>query len=82
MFFGARFTTPAHRAKPDAPGAMEIEEAAFTYDELAHLQQLRHQVLRHPACYSLDMNYRRMDFYRWLAQRGDLSEGNEGGAHR
>ena len=77
MFFGSRFTAPPPRTKQAALD--EPTEAVFTPDEAFQLQRLRHQFLRCPASFTLDMNYRRIDFYRWLAERGDISEGIEGG---
>lgn len=75
MLFGGRFTAPAHRSQ-----AIALEQVVFTPEETAQLQRLRRQYLHCPDCFHLDLSYRRMDFYRWLARRGTLSEGIEGRA--
>ena len=75
MFRGAVFSSPGQRST-----LIALNEELFTQEETARLQRLRCQFLHCPDSFHLEMNYRRMDFYRWLAQRGGLSEGNEPGA--
>ena len=66
----------AHQARRSP--AITLAEDLFTHEEEARIQKLRHQFLNCPDSFKLDVNYRRMDFARWLVERGRLDEGIEG----
>jgi len=56
----------------------ELAEDQFTGEECARITSLRRQFLIYPDGFSLDVNYRRLEFARWLIAHGYLSEWNVG----
>lgn len=46
----------------------------FTPEESIRITHLRKRFHAHPICFKLDINYRRLEFARWLVDRGYLSE--------
>lgn len=56
----------------------ELAEDQFTGEESARITSLRRQFLLYPDGFALDVNYRRLEFARWLIARGYLSEWDVG----
>lgn len=46
----------------------------FTPEESTRITHLRGQYRSAPVCYKLDINYRRLEFARWLVDHGHLDE--------
>jgi hypothetical protein len=46
----------------------------FTSEEADRLTQLQGLFRAYPACYTLDLNYRRLEFARWLQEHGRIGE--------
>lgn len=46
----------------------------FTLEETVRITHLQGQYRTAPACYKLDINYRRLEFARWLVDHGHLDE--------
>lgn len=63
----------ARRRKP-----VQIVEGQFTDEEAIRIAALRRQYLAYPDSFSLDVDYRRIHFVRWLVQQGNLREAFEG----
>ena len=49
-------------------------EGQFTSEETDRLTQLQGLFRAYPACYTLDLNYRRLEFARWLQEHGRIGE--------
>ncbi len=47
----------------------------FTPAECDRISRLHRQFLTTPVCFKLDINYRRLEFARWLVEHGRLNEG-------
>lgn len=56
----------------------ELAEGQFTGEESARITSLRQQFLLYPDGFALDVNYRRLEFARWLIARGYFSEWDVG----
>lgn len=54
--------------------ATELAAGQFTDEESKCIMSLRRQFLIYPDGFSIDVNYRRLEFARWLIARGYLSE--------
>lgn len=52
----------------------ELAEDQFTSEESARISSLRQQFLIYPDGFALDVNYRRLEFARWLITHEYLSE--------
>lgn len=46
----------------------------FTSEETDRLTQLQELFRAYPDCYTLDLNYRRLEFARWLQEHGRIGE--------
>lgn len=46
----------------------------FTPEEFLRITHLQGQYRTAPVCYKLDINYRRLEFARWLVDHGHLGE--------
>ncbi len=46
----------------------------FTSVEADRLTQLQELFRAYPVCYTLDLNYRRLEFARWLQEHGRIGE--------
>lgn len=46
----------------------------FTSEETDRLTQLQGLFRAYPACYTLDLNVRRLEFARWLQEHGRIGE--------
>ena len=74
----------------DSPGATEGRQAVFmnqkrkaspaalvgqfTSEETDRLTQLQELFRAYPDCYTFDLNYRRLEFARWLQEHGRIGE--------
>lgn len=56
----------------------ELAKGQFTGEECARITSLRRQFLIYPDGFALDVNYRRLEFARWLIAHGYLSEWDVG----
>jgi len=62
------FLYPSKKAKPVAL------EDVFTPEETVRIMTLRRQFDTYPDRYKFDINYRRLEFVRWLVAHGYLDE--------
>lgn len=62
------FLYPSRRAKPIAL------EDLFTPEQTVRIMTLRRQFDTYPDRYKFDINYRRLEFARWLVTHGYLDE--------
>lgn len=46
----------------------------FTPEEAIRISHLQGQYRTAPVCYKFDINYRRLEFARWLVENGHLDE--------
>jgi len=46
----------------------------FTSEETDRLTQLQELFRAYPDCYTFDLNYRRLEFARWLQEHGRIGE--------
>ena len=49
----------------------------FTPEETARITRLHRQFNAYPFCFKLQINYRRLEFARWLVEHGYLDEWRE-----
>ena len=51
----------------------------FTPEETVRITRLQGLFRTYPVCYTFDINYRRLEFARWLRDHGRLDEWDGGG---
>jgi hypothetical protein len=52
-----------------------LTQGDFTAEQEAHIVALRQQFATFPDQFALELNYRRLEFVRWLVEQGMLNEG-------
>lgn len=57
--------------RPPEPGELVGQ---FTAEEAVRITQLQGLFRTYPVCYTLDINYQRLEFARWLVEHGRLDE--------